>query len=99
VRLLLAVDGGLAALPGLRRPLEVDLEHLPRELADPVRQLLEASNFFSLPETLDAPAGAADYREYTLTAEDGERCHTVRVPELAAPPPLLDLIDLLQSLR
>jgi hypothetical protein len=99
VRLHLAVDGGFAAVPGLRRPLDVDLEQLPVDQAQQILGLLQATGFFELPDTLEPPsAGAADYREYTITADDGQRCHTVKVPELAAPPMLLDLIDRLRSL-
>lgn len=99
MRLELAADGGFAALPGLRRPLSIDTDALPPEVADELRQLVESTRFFSLPESVKAPAGAADYREYTITANDGDRSHTVRVPELSASPELLRLIERLQSLR
>ena len=100
MRLHLAVDGGFAAVPGLRRPLDIDLDQLPAQQSNEIRRLLDAANFFDLPETVGAPAAsAADYREYTITADDGDRCKTVRVPEFDASPMLLDLIDRLQSLR
>ena len=98
MRLQLRVEGGFAAIPGLRRPISVDLDELPEGEAGELRELIERCDFFSLPERFDAPEGAADYHEYTITAEDGDQQHTVRVPEIGAPPELLKLIDKLQSL-
>jgi Emfourin len=99
VRLSLSADGGFAALPGLRRPLTVDVDVLPAHEASQVRQLLDAAGFFALPARLAAPPGASDYREYTLTAENGDRHHTVKFPEIGAPPELLQLVDLLSGHR
>jgi hypothetical protein len=99
VRVELATEGGFASLPGLRRPVTIDVDNLPPNQAAEIRAQLDATNFFSLPERLPAPPGAADYRAYTLTVEDGDHCHTVHVPEIGAPPALLELIDRLQSLR
>ncbi|HEY3060238.1 MAG TPA: protealysin inhibitor emfourin [Chloroflexota bacterium] len=93
MRLRLSAEGGFAAVPGLRRPVTVDLDDLPESDARAVRELVEGCDFFSLPDRIAAPAGAADYREYTITAENGDQQHTVRVPEIGAPPELLSLID------
>jgi len=94
------VEGGFAAIPGLRRPLDVDVDALPPEQAQHVSELLDRLDFFDLPERIDPPTpGAADYREYVLTADDGERCHTVRCPDFAAPPGLRALVELLDTLR
>jgi hypothetical protein len=100
VRLQLGVEGGFASLPGLReRRVTVDVDALPPEQANKLKSLLQEADFFGLPERLGAPAGAADYREYTLTVDDGDRRHTVRVPEIGAPAKLLELIDKLQALQ
>jgi hypothetical protein len=99
VRLLLVVEGGFAAIPGLRRRVDVDVDALPPEQAQQVCELLDRADFFELPESIDPPPGAADYREYVLTADDGERCHTVRCPDFAAPPDLQALVELLDTLR
>jgi hypothetical protein len=75
------------------------VDQLPPDQAAELRQLLEASDFFNLPETVgQAAPGAADYREYTITAEDSDRRHTVKVAEPSAPPALLALIDWLNAL-
>ncbi len=99
MRLRLSADGGFAALPGLRRPVTVDLDNLPEAETRDVRKLIESCDFFSLPERFAAPAGAADYREYTITVEQGGKQHTVRVPEVGGPPELLKLIDWLEARR
>ncbi len=100
MRVQLAVEGGFAAVPGLRKPLVVDLSSLSPDQAQEVQALLDRANFFDLPETISPPAtGAADYREYVVTADDGTRSHTVRCPDFAAPPEFLALVDCLQALR
>jgi hypothetical protein len=99
VRVQLVVEGGFAVLPGLRKPVDIDLSAVPAAQAEEVQQLLEQANFFDLPDRIDPPAGAADYREYVVTADDGTRCHTVRCPDFAAPPELLALVACLQALR
>jgi hypothetical protein len=81
-------------MPGLRRPVTVDVDHLPPQQASEAQRLLAASQFWSQPATLEPPAsGAADYRQYTITADSGDKQHTVKVPEIGAPAELLELID------
>ena len=85
-------------MPGLRQPVTVDMDHLSAKEASEAQRLLDASNFFSQPAVLPQPTtGAADYREYTITADADGQHHTVKVPEIGAPPELLDLIDWLQQ--
>ena len=98
MQLSLSVDGGFAPMPGLRQPVTVDVDKLPTEQASEAHRLLDASNFFAQPAVLPPPtASAADYREYTITADGGDGPHTVKVPEIGAPPELLELVDWLQE--
>lgn len=97
MRLQLSVQGGF--LPVRRPPISIDLDDLPPDTAAELQTLLHTSDFFAQPEWLAAPAGAADYREYVISADESGQQHTVRVPEIAAPPELLKLIDCLLSLR
>jgi hypothetical protein len=97
MQLQLSVQGGF--LPHRQPPISIDINHLSSERAAELIELLHASDFFEQPESLSAPAGAADYREYVITADDGARQHTVRVPEVAAPPELLKLIDCIEGCR
>jgi len=85
-------------MPGLRQPVTVDVDKLPANQASEARRLLDASNFFAQPAVLPPPTtSAADYREYTITADGDDGRHTVKVPEIGAPPELLDLIDWVQA--
>jgi len=87
-------------VPGLRKPLTVDVDDLPPQQANEAKRLLDASQFWSQPATVPPPSsGAADYREYTITAESGDRQHTVKVPEIGAPAELLELVDFILAQR
>jgi len=98
VRIRLSAEGGFAYLPGLRKPIVVDLDALPAAEAAGLRALLEKADFFALPARVGKQAaGAADMREYTIEVENGEKHHTVTVSETQASPALLALIDRLQA--
>jgi emfourin len=80
MRIEFTQDGGLtAAIPGLRKPpIILDTGELAEEEAAKLARQVEAAHFFELPAHAGAPPrGAADFRHYTLTVEDGERRHTV----------------------
>jgi hypothetical protein len=99
VRIQFSVHGGFASLPGLRRPVTLDLDTLPAAPADDLRHLVDAAGFFDLPAEIEPPAGAADFREYTITVEDDQRSHTVKIPETVSSPALRALIAKLDSSR
>jgi hypothetical protein len=93
-------EGGFAHFPGLSQPVSVDTDELPPEQAARVEQLVRAANFFSQPDELAAPApGAADYRTYTITVEDGGRSHTVRAAEPVEDQGVRALIEHLQAVQ
>ena len=73
-------EGGIAYLPGLRKPVTIDVEQLePGERAG-LEKLVEDVGFFELPENIGHPApGAADYQHFRLTIEDKGRHHSVRI--------------------
>ena len=80
MRIEFSQEGGLAYLPGLAKPVTIDVGGLPAAEALELKGLVDAAHFFTRPAVLGTPAkGAADYQRYTLTVEDGERRHTVRV--------------------
>jgi hypothetical protein len=98
VRISIRTEGGLAAFPGLSAPRVVDTDTAPAELTAELAELIEAADFFNLPPRVsDLPAGAADYRCFTITVEDGPRSHTVEVVESAGDPTLRRLVDRLRS--
>jgi hypothetical protein len=98
VRIRLSAEGGFAYLPGLQKPITVDLDELPAAESAALRQLLEKADFFELPARVGGTAaGAADMREFTIDVDSGDRRHSVKVSETAASPALIALIDRLQA--
>jgi hypothetical protein len=82
MRVELKTEGGFAVFPGLNKPLVIDSRKLSAEDAAELSQKLEALHFFDLPVEASSPApGAADYRQYTITVQDGQRRHTVKATE------------------
>lgn len=90
--------GGVAYLPGLQKPVVLDVERLPREVRDELKALVEAAHFFDLPATMGTPAkGAADYQHDVLTIEDDGRRHTVKILIPAEDAALRDLIQAIRG--
>ena len=79
MRIQFKTEGGIAYLPGLSAPVTIDTAELPEPEAGELMRLVEEARFFDQPSIVGPPArGAADYRTYTVTIEDGGRHHTVR---------------------
>ncbi|MCE9671869.1 hypothetical protein LY474_29095 [Myxococcus stipitatus] len=93
MRILLSQEGGLAAFPGLSRPRGVTLEELPAEQAQALQRALRDVHFETLPPVVGSGSQGADRRRYTLTVEDGERRHSVRVEEPVEDPRLRELLS------
>ncbi|AHC36907.1 hypothetical protein A7317_19455 [Pseudomonas fluorescens] len=72
-------NGGPAFFPGLAKPRTVQLDTLPEPDQQELRQLIEASNFFELPQSTAPEPGNPSQVHYTLTVTEGEREHTVCV--------------------
>jgi hypothetical protein len=82
MRVQFSTEGGIAYFPGLSQPVTIEADQLAHAQAAELRQLVEAAGFFDLPAHVGKPArGAADYHQYTVTIEEGERRHTVRMTE------------------
>lgn len=97
MRIQFLTEGGIAHFPGLSQPVTIDTTELSEQEAAELRQLVESTNFFGLPARIaTARRGAADYRQYTVTIEEGERRRTVQVAE---PVEDADLKQLLAFLR
>lgn len=86
--------GGVA---GIRFAATVDTETLATDEAARLRQLVDDSNFFSLPARLSASAPGPDRFHYRFTVRTPERSHTVDVSEGALPLPLRALTDWLMA--
>ena len=89
---------GLAFFPGLAKPVAIDSATLPGEKAAELERLVHAARFFEQPAMVGAlPRGAADYRQYTITVEDGGRRHSVRLTDRVEDPDLQRLLSFLQD--
>ena len=86
-------EGGLAYLPALQKPIDIDVDQLAPPERNEFARLVQEALFFELPETIGSAAkGAADYSVDILTVQHEGRSHSVRV--LSAPPqgPLQELL-------
>ena len=94
------MDGGIAAFPGLSKPVLVDSDALSADDAAQLQQLVNAARFFDLPAKVGQPLrGAADYRTYTITIEDGKQRRTVSIVDPIEDANLAALIDYLKAKR
>jgi emfourin len=98
MRVHFQMSGGIGFFPGLAAPSTVDVDSLPEGDQQSLREVVDASQFFSLPAHIAAPRGAADYRTYQITIEDGARHHTVSVAEPVTSAPLQQLVQVVRSL-
>jgi hypothetical protein len=93
VRIRYQTSGGLAYLPGLQKPVEIDAEALDAATRDELLRLVDAAGFFELPATLGSIAkGSADHATDTLTIEDEGRSHSVRLLSSVSDGPLRELL-------
>ncbi len=98
MRIQFSMEGGIAYFPGLSRPVTIDSKQLSQQEAAELKRLIEATHFFDLPAKIGNPArGAADYRQYNVTIEKGERRHTVHATEPIDDPDLRRLVEFLGS--
>lgn len=74
--------------------LNIDMDDLPEDEADTLRELLDEADFFDLPDDLRR-APAPDEFTYSITVALEERQHSVRVSDTSMPD---DLRPLLQEL-
>jgi len=94
------IDGGFAYIPGLVKPITLDVSSLPADEAQKVLAMVQAANFFTLPATLNEPArGAADFQTYEITVQSGDCIHTVRAVEPIGNPVLEALVRRVQATR
>jgi hypothetical protein len=100
LRIELRIDGGLAPMPGLQQAARIDTAELPSGERATLEALVEAADFFKRPVKVSThPPGAADFRSYVITVEDGDRSHTVRVDEPVEDQELSNLIRTLRRHR
>jgi hypothetical protein len=78
----LEVSGGFAPLPALSKPLTIDTAQIEPQARIELESLVRLSRFFDQPLRGLTPAkGAADYRIYTITVQDGPHAHTIQLTD------------------
>jgi hypothetical protein len=98
MRIEFQTAGGVAYFPGLSRPVVIDSEALAQQEAGELKRLVEAARLFERPTVAGAPRqGAADYRQYTISVEEGGRQHTVQLVDPVEDPSLQQLLRFLQT--
>ena len=70
----------------------INLEELPGDLAEVLKEMLDESDFFDLPADLTRPP-MPDAFTYTITVSTELRQHSVRVSDATAPDDLRPLLD------
>ena len=91
------MSGGFAYIPGLSRPVIIDTAQIDPQVANQLEFLVRESRFFDQPARVDTTAkGAADYRTYTITLQDGPRIHTVQLTDPITDANLERLVSRLQ---
>jgi hypothetical protein len=98
MRVQLKIEGGLAYFPGLNKPRVIDSADLSAAEAKRLHQLVDAAGIFEQPASnRTLPKGAADYRQYTITVEDGRRQRTIRLADPIGNPDLEALVEYLRT--
>lgn len=96
MRIEFSVDGGIAAFPGLAKPVTIDCATLPAADTAHLRELVHRADFFARP-THRTSAKAPDTRAYTIAIDDGPQCRTMTVTEPIADTALGDLVAALRA--
>lgn len=98
MRVRFEVSGGIGFFRALAIPRTIDVNTLTDSDRLSLMQLVDETQFFSLPTRISAPRGAAGYLTCQLTIEHGDRRHSVAVSDPVAIAPLQKLIDVVRSL-
>jgi hypothetical protein len=88
-------SGGFTAIP-LR--WNGDSSQLEKSQENSLLELIEKTEFFNLPNQIQAKSSTPDRFSYKLTIEDNNRSHTITAAESALPAPLQTLISQLTSI-
>lgn len=98
MRITFQREGGVAVFPGLSKPVTIDSDTLASDEQAEIEQLIQQSAFFKQPPQVGTLSrGAADFIHYTVTVDDGENSHTIRIIEPVQDVRLQELIAFLQA--
>ena len=87
--------GGFA---GIRIGADFDLEDLPEEQADQIREMLDDVDFAELPEKLMKGRPIPDGFTYSITVESERAEYTVTTSDTSAPEKMQPLLELLYQI-
>ena len=97
MKITFSINGGFAYIPALSRPIVIDTAQIDPQVANQLESLVRQSRFFDQPARADTTTkGAADYRTYTITVQDGPRVHTVQLTDPITDANLEQLVSRLQ---
>lgn len=98
MRIQFKTEGGFAYIPGLNKPVTIDLDDLPEQEAAELQQLLQTAHFFELPQRLGRLSPkAADMQQYKITVENQDKSHTVQLSDRLDDPDLRKLLEVLKA--
>jgi hypothetical protein len=98
MRIEFEMDGGLAYMPGLAKPVTIEVDQLPEAEAREIRDLVAATRFFERPQQTDTPpARGADRRNYTITITQGTERHQLKVMDPVEDEELRRLVRLIEA--
>lgn len=83
---------------GMTTSYTFNLEDLPEEDAEKLKELIDRIDFTALSENLEMTRNIPDQFSYTITVESQEWRHTIRTGDATAPQELQPLIETLNSL-
>jgi len=86
--------GGFTAI---RFTAHLDTDSMPPEEGREAEALVQRASLFNLPPSIQTPSPGPDRFQYVITIQSGDRVHTVRTSDEAAPEELYPLIDFLMS--
>ncbi|MEA5564769.1 protealysin inhibitor emfourin [Anabaena sp. UHCC 0399] len=84
---------------GISKKISVDTNTLPLQVAEELSQLVEAADFFQLPEQIMSDNSQCDRFHYKLTVEDHGQQHSVITSEPALTNTLKTLIEYLNQVK
>jgi hypothetical protein len=76
----------------------IEINDLPEDEAQEIRQLIDSINFFTLPSRLEDESPRSDQFQYKITIETKEQTHTVETSDHAAPQEMKELLQKLTIL-
>lgn len=92
MRMILRCTGGFAG-PAGAQTRTIDLAQLPHEQAEQMQQLVQACDFFALPEKLVKNAPKSWDFQYDLEVDEGQQAHSVHYHLDAVPEQLRALTE------